>query len=472
MAEHKTLWKSEKDADRIRLYQENTNLYKGNFTRVWKDLKPIDAAFVVVINDARVIVDVVANLLFREPVDILSENQNKDTQVAIDALIKNNHLDSLFKEQAAWTMVKGDSVFLISGDENSGVSIDDVDPRFFFGEFDPLNAKKLIKARFAYPLIHKNQLFVYQQIHEVIEKEGVIRHQLFIADEDNLTGEGVLLERVPLETIPQFAELPRVEMTGVDEILVVHNMNARCPGEPYGVSDYTNSLKSKFKARTQLATQRRSVTSKHMEPMISMPKEVLRALKEQAGNSITIPKAAMKVIGLAPNQEAPQALIWDANLKVAKDEDEILFRQILEEAKIAPELLGAGAGGISGGDTGRAGVMKLQVSLGLANTKQNFWTPSIEDIMRKSQKLDNVLRPADDRYEVSTVNVVWKDGLFSDGLAAAQKEQVLVEAGLSSRATSIQRLTGWTVNRVQEELDSISKEEESSTQGVDPFAGN
>lgn len=465
------LWKTEADADRIARYEQHTHLYKGNFTKVWPSLKPIDGSFVVPMNDARVVVDPIANLLFREKIDLLAENESPETQAAIDGLVRRNHLHALFKDQAAWTCVKGDSVFLISGTEESGVTIEDVDPRYFFGEFDPLNTKRLVRARFAYPLTHDKQLFVYQQVHEVIDGEGVIRHQLFLGEEDPYSGEGRLIERVPLTTIPRFAELPRIETTGVDEILVVHALNARCPGDPYGVSDYTESLKSKFRARTQLATQRRAVTAKHMEPIITMPKEVLRALKEQSGDKLTIKKESLKLIGLAPNQEGPKAMSWDAQLQYAKDEDAILFKQILEEAKIAPALLGASSGGIEGGETGRANVMKLQVSLGLAHTKQQFWTPAIEDLMRKAQKLDNALRPEGQRYEVSPINVIWKDGLFSDGLTDAQKEQVLVEAGLSSRESAIQRLTGWTQEKVREEMRRIDEDDRHSATQLDPFLG-
>ena len=134
MPHQENMWKSEADKARLHGYWVNTQLYKGDFQKVWKDLKPLNQEFpVIVMNDAKNITDAIANLLFRETPDFKAETVPA-SQSNLDDLVKNTRFTSLLKKQATWGSVLGDSVFL-SRHDGEQVQIEFVHPKFFFGIF-------------------------------------------------------------------------------------------------------------------------------------------------------------------------------------------------------------------------------------------------------------------------------------------------------------------------------------------------
>lgn len=450
---------TEEDMKRLDNYEINTNVYQGNFTKVWPDLIPIDNSDVVIMNDAPIVIDPIVNLLFREAPEVLVKNNNERTQSFIDNLLSTNNYNALLKDTATWLSVKGDAVFQLTADEQTGVQIKTVNPKYFFGEFDPLDIQKLTGAKLFFPFDVGEEKLAFIQRHS----PGFIVNELWrIKIKTSFSGKRFkdtveLVEQLPLDSLPRFRDLPEVEETGIDEILLVHALNCRCPEEKYGSSDFTNSLKSKFKARTQLETQRRAVTRKHMEPVIVLPKSVLEQLKNASAKTVKIKVEDLKLLGLAPQEHPPQAITWDAQLKYANDEDKLLFTQILEEAKIAPALLGASTGNLDGGETGRANIAKFQVTFGLVNTKQQLWEPVINDTLRKAQLLHNQIFPKD-TIEVSDVDIIWKDHIFSDRLTRIQEEQLAVSSGLTSRHAAIRRLNGCNDKAVELEISRINSE--------------
>ncbi len=465
------------DAKRLKLYEENTHIYKGEFAQVWPDLESmtrvsrgtVKTPFTVqVLNDAQPITDAITNLLYREPPTLNATIS--ESQINIDRLRLTNDFDAEIKEAARQASFLGDAIAVIwygrRDDEGEArVHIKFVHPRFFIGMFDPLDGAVLeagiIQHRIP-PVVRQDGTvvnYLYRQIHG----RGFIVNELWEIDKNSLTGQ------VPLSTLSQFSDMEPFEDTGVDELLVVHIKNMRDCTSPYGASDYTSALKTKFRARTEIMTQFNMVRAKHSNPKLALPQSIMDSLRKAgSGNSTNmsaVPSQDLDVIGILPAEDV-KYITWDGQLSAAKDQMDILQKQIWQEAKISPTLLGASSGGLEGGETGRANTLKLIASLGLANTKQQLWTPAINAIFRKAQKLDNVFKSPSTRYEVSPINVVFQDGLPSDGLQVVTSYAAQVSNGLKSHRTAIKEMTGWNDELVDEELVLILGEQTIKTDTV------
>lgn len=465
------------DVRRLKLYGENTLIYKGEFAKVWPDLEAmtrvsrgsIRTPFTVqVLNDAQPITDAITNLLYREPPALNAIIS--DSQIHIDRLRLANDFDAEIKEAARQASFLGDAVALIwygvrDDEAEARVHIRFVHPRFFVGVFNPLDRSVLeagiIQHRI--PPVKRSDGTVVNYLYRQIHGRGFIINELWEINKNSLT------TQVPLTTLPQFAELEPFELTEVDELLVVHIKNMRDCDSPYGASDYTSALKTKFRARTEIMTQFNMVRAKHSNPKLAIPQSVFDAMKQiGSGNSTNmaaIPHQDLDVVATFPNEEV-KYITWDGHLAAAKDQLDILQKQIWQEAKISPTLLGASSGGLQGGETGRANVLKLIASLGHANTKQQLWAPAINAIFRKAQKLDNVFRSASEEYEVSAINVVFQDGLPADGLQVVTSYAAQVGSGLKSHRTAIKEMTGWNDELVDEELELIVGEQVIKTDTV------
>ncbi len=455
-------WKTDSDKERLALYRENRFLYKGEFLKVWKRLAPPDREFkVIVMNDARNITDALANLLFREAPDYTAESVPA-AQPEIERIIRDTAFNALLKKQATWGSVYGDMLFLVRL-EDSKVMIDFVDPTLFFGEFAPFNTNKLIRANLIHPLKDaedKDITHAYKQIHE----PGVIIHQLWLADNDGL------LQQVPLdgrretigllEQIDGLMGLDGIQATGVDRLLLIHAKNAECPGEPYGESDYTKSLKSKFRARTALMTQFDMVRAKHSNPKLALPQSVIDSLRDEHSGRVVVNRDDFNLVGLNPGEDA-KMITWDGELKVSLSEDEKLQEQTFEEAKVAPALLGKSFGStLEGGETGRANIMKFQASLGLAHTKQQLMLPALREVLFVAQLLENTL--PDVSYEPSEVRINFKDGLPGDFLTQIQGIDIRLNQGTISRKKAIMDMDGTTEADAEKSIGEIDEEKPES----------
>lgn len=458
------------DLKRLKLYEENTLIYKGEYAQVWPELEQMTRVSrgtlqtpfkVQVLNDAQPITDAITNLLFREPPSLNAVVE--ETQFHIDRLRLTNDFDAEVKEAARMSSYLGDSVAQIfygtrMDEEEPRVHIRFIHPQAFMGVFDPLDSSVMRLGIIQHnlpPVMRRDGTilhFLYRQIHG----PGFIENQLWLVEKNRL------VEQVPLSVFPQFANLEPFEETGVDELLLVHIKNARDGAKPYGSADYTSALKTKFRARTEIMTQFNMVRAKHSNPKLALPQSVLDAMRNMGSGNGTdgtfIPQQDLDVIGVLPGEDV-KMITWDGQLAAAEKQLDILQKQIWQEAKISPTLLGASSGGLEGGETGRANTIKLIASLGLANTKQQLWAPAINSIYRKAQKLDNVFRNPSERYEVSPLNVVFQDGLPADTQETVSSFAAQVNNGLKSHRTAIKEFTGWNDELVDEEIARIADEQ-------------
>lgn len=460
-------WLTDADKARHKNYHENTLLYKGEYVRVWRDLEPIDKSFKpIIVNDAKLITGAIANLLFREPPAYLAENQDASSQAALDRIVKQTRFNALNKRQATWASVLGDLVYLVRwNDTTERVSIDYVHPKHFYGVFNPLDTSELEAAILAYPIYHRDGIYsdkvayVYRQVH----LPGLVRNELWEANDEALT------RQVSLADVPQFAELPAEVETGIDELLVVHARNLECPGEPYGLSDYTSAQKSKFHAVSERYTQLNMVLAKHADPKLVFPQSVLDSLRDENSGQVVIHKDQLDMIGLQLGEQAPSYLTWDGQLEAGFKAVKELRTAILEEGQISPALIGRTSDGINGGETGRASIMKLLASLGFADSKQQLLEPALQKVLRVAQKLENSRFAKSDQYEVSEVQVVWQDGLPADTREMVETEATLAREMLTSRFSAIKRLTGGTDAQVEQEMERIDEEQESNLPPFSPL---
>lgn len=472
------LWRTDKDKERLHLYEENTLLYAGEFVRVWRDLKPLEPQFPVVsINFHKQHTDAITNFLFREALKVAVENQDAETTAAVNEIIRVNRYLPLMKRTGQWESVLGDVVHLHYL-EDGFPRIQFVHPKHFFGEFDPLDQGRLVRATFAYPIVeqtgvpgaNERVVYVYRQIHELRDGQAWVVHQLWKADADRL------LEPVPLTTLSRFAPialraaegsaffaadgLSVEEPMGIDELPVVHFKNLECPGEPYGRSDYTPSLKQKSRAASETMTQYNMVRAKHSNPKLALPEKILKALRDQRQGKVAVDRELFDLVAVKPGEPLPQYLEWDGKLEAAKNEIEILRDEYFAEAQIAKPLLSQPTASLEGGETGRANIIKLLPTIGLAQTKHQLLEPAIQADLRIAQKLMNASRQESKRFDVSEVRITWPDGLPADDFENIRTIQLRVDGGTLSRKSAMMRLDDMTDAEAEAELERIQEERE------------
>ena len=242
--------------------------------------------------------------------------------------------------------------------------------------------------------------------------------------------------------------------------MVVHAKNINCPGEPYGLSDYTPAIKTKFRARSAILTQFDMVRAKHSNPKLALPQSMLDSLRNEETGEISVKREDLDMIGLEQGEDV-KMIVWDGELKVSLEESRVLQEQIFDEAKISPALLGKSGGGIEGGETGRASIMKLLASLGLAHTKQQLLEPAIQKVLRVAQKLENSRREPSQRYDPSEVKIAWRDGLPADSLTDTQRVSIRLADGTMSKIQAIVELDGVTEKEAAVRIALIDADRES-----------
>lgn len=464
LADPKDSFLSSSDKARIQGYNENTSIYRGEHDRVWPELRRMlqvshsDSRTpfkLITMNDAVIITDLIVNLFLRKPPIITAEDPR--SQDFIDHIWGSNHLDCEIKEVARSNSYLGDAVAQIwygqRQDENKArVHINFVDPSLFVGSFDPFNSRVMTGGTLQSILPGPNKKkFLYRQIH----MPGIILNQLW-----ELSGTR-LVKQVSLETLSATAGKPEVEFTQVDELLLVHIPNSRQIDSPYGISDYTEGIKSKFRARTEVASQFNMVRAKHSNPKLGLPQSIIDLINEEqnsyssnGGNRrpLVIPAEDRDVIGLTPGEDA-KYITWDGQLNAAQTELEFLQKQIFQEAKISPALLGDDIS--LDGATGRANIIKLMASLGLADSKQDLWRPAIQNILRKAQKL---AIQNGEQGELTEVSVEFHEVLPGDRMAHVNEVIQQLNSGLLSRKSAIQQLNQLTEDQIDQELQNIAAE--------------
>lgn len=395
-------------------------------------------------NFAGLISRVIADFLFSEPITIKCPEGDQDF---IDALVRSNKLDTQLYESELSNSYNGDALFKIragarkSTDKNSTLIIEDITPSIYFPKVDGFNVRAEPEVEeLAWTFTLNNIKYLRKEIH----KPGVIINEIWEMKGDKIVA------KVDLSLLP--LDLVEMVSTRVDRNLLFHVPNWKAGNRFFGISDYYD-LDSLFYAINNRLTKTDNILDKHSDPILMVPPGVL----DDKGQ---VKKKALGVIEIGEGENnKPEYIVWDASLENAFKELEKLVDVLLMTSEISPDVFGRGTGQ---SDSGRAIKYKLLRTIAKAARKKLYYDTAIKDMLFTAQEFAKAYGLEVDGVKLqgdpAPIEIEWKDGIPVDETEQIDNEIKAVDAGLTSKLASIQRIYGVDEESAQRMLDEIEKE--------------
>ncbi len=378
----------------------------------------------VMVNFAGLISKICADMLFGEPVSIKVPGGDQDF---IDALVRENKLDTQFYESALSNSAKGDALFKLrvgkreSKDDGSTVIIEDITPTIYFPEINGFNVREIPnKQKLAWTFKQNDQEYLREEIHT----PGLIENKIYKMKGDT----------IELEMSAEMLGLVETQETGLDTHLLAHVPNWKTGDRFFGLSDY-HDLDSIFYAINNRMTKTDNILDKHSDPILMVPKGVL----DEKGN---VNKKSLGVIEVEDGETGkPEYIVWDASLENAFKEVEKLVDFMMMIGEISPDALGMGQGM---SDSGRAIKYKLMRTIAKVSRKKLYYDAAIKEVIYKAQLLAKAhslkVGGAALKGEPVHPEIEWQDGLPIDISEQLENEQKSLDAGLTTKKAAIMRI--------------------------------
>lgn len=453
-ANYGTFPPSAEDQNRINYYKYYEKLFMGDhfgafsyyidderFTAHYQKLR------YVVANFAGLISKVIADFLFSEPITAKVPEGDQDF---MDALMRENKLDTQFYESALTNSHLGDDVFKLRVgkrnpyDQNATVIIEEVTPLIYFPTVNKFNVRENpTEQALAWTFTLNNKKYLRKEIH----RAGFIKNEVW-----EMKGERIVAQ-VPIGILGD-PNLKDIEPTGVPYPLLFHIPNWKVGNRFWGISDY-HDLDALFFAINNRLTKTDNILDKHSDPILMVPPGVL----DEEG------KVNKKALGVIEVQEGetgkPEYIVWDASLENAFKEVESLIDLTLMTSETSPEAFGMGKDG-GRAESGRALKYKLLRILAKAARKKLYYDSKIKEMLFVAQELARVhgLSVGDTKLTKppAQVELVWNDGIPVDQTEQVDVESKKIDAGIQSQRDAIMAIEGIDEQAAEEKLKRIEKE--------------
>lgn len=437
--------------NRLNYYDYYTKLFMGDHFNAFSiaiDNEQWGRAYArlryVMVNFAGLVSKVIADFLFSEPITIKCPDGDQEF---IDALVRQNHLDTQLYESALTNSYLGDDLFKLRAGprnfgENSTVIIENTTPKIYFPKVNPFNVREQPNdVELAWTFTQNNIKYLRKEIHS----PGQIRNEVW-----ELKGNKIVAQvDISILGIPNLQPLVP---TGINRPLIYHVANWKTGNRHFGISDYFD-LDSLFFAINNRMTKTDNILDKHSDPILMVPPGVL----DEKGQ---VKKKALGVIEVGEGETGkPEYIVWDASLDNAFKQIEGLVNNLLMTAEISKDVFGMGTGQ---SDSGRALKYKLLRTIAKASRKKLYYDAAIKDMLYTAQIWAKQLGLTVDGKKLqgdpSPIEIDWKDGIPTDETEQIENEVKAVDAGLTSKKASIMRIYGVDEATAEKMLKDIEKE--------------
>lgn len=438
--------------ERITDYKMYESIFLGEHSSAFNIItkNDFDKAMVglryLVVNFGGMISRLSADMLFEEFPKI-NAGENDDF---VQGLIEDNNFKTQCYESALENSFRGDAVFKIRSD-NERVIIEDVNPQYYFPEYDSSNVRKEPVAHiFKFPVKLKISNESKEAIFEERHEKGKIIYSIY--SEEN----GV--KKMVYNLKDFFPDLEEEQMTNVnDEFLVVHIPNYRINSKFYGISDY-NDLITLFYAINNRLTKIDNILDKHGDPILMVPKGVLNEDGE-----VNRPMLGVIEIG-DEGSKNPEYIVWDAKLDSAFKEIEKLVEFLFIVSETSPASFGLDKEGQA--ESGRALKFKLLRTIAKKNRKAMYYDLGIKKLLFIAQKFakNNNYKTLQgiESKEPAKIEIEWQDGVINDLVETLNAEQIKLSEGLTTKKESIMRIEGIDEKEAEKKVKEIEKEKKDT----------
>jgi len=466
-------WPPVTERPRLIRYQRHRLIYESDHEQVYIDGLDDDHRTYTYDDDRPYLIDnisgeiteLLVSRLFGEDLQIAGPGDD-DSDAWLEHLTEASGLGALWPRLARGVSYRGDGWLKPIYDADAeDVLLTTVPAQYTYVETRSDDDSAIERVMIAYIRWHERKPYLYQEIHTA----GLIEHRLYKLHGDLQRDYGYTPARdqVDLATIPDLADLPDEQPTGVDEILMVHiGMGGTDESGIWGTSDYADidSLQGELNNRH---TQRGEILDKHADPPVHGSPDMV-----DADGEISI---AGKFFIVPPGESPPGYVTWDGHLGPSENQIQDLRLSMMRNAGVSPESLMDSEGGA---ESGRALKLRQARTSSSVKARQRIFGPAIAQAISLASKLANSTEVGTvwegatiPTLEPSQIALEWGDGLPNDTMQ--EIEEVGLEVGLSilSRQTAIeQRHPEWNAERVEMEIERIAGDR-GSVPGMSEFGG-
>lgn len=436
------VWPPPSEADRLKMYAENKNLFKGDHELVYKDWPRIlredqQAALTMIFNWPKRLSTLWADLLLGEPPNIAAGETGTPEQDAVERHIEQNDFINMLYEALLDNSRFGNGIAKIR--YNRRAIIEAQPPGCWFPVVNPANLKDITAHVLAWTWTESDtnafgQLQEAKYLQCEIHTKGRIEYRKYQLD-GNYIG-----TRLPLQ-------IDMVD-TGVDDFLVVPINNLITSDSIFGLDDYKD-IDSILQEMETRVSQIARILDKHSDPNMYGPEAALQYDPETHQYTF---RAGGKYFPVDSRDDViPGYMVWEGQLAAAFKELELLQQQLYVVTETSPAAFGEYRQGLA--ESGTALKRLMMPTLAKANRIRLRLDPAAKKILRIASELE-VAQGMARAVRLDNIKIDWRDGLPDDERETHEIENADYMAGTIS-LESVLKKRGYTGDRLQEELDLI-----------------
>lgn len=441
-------WPPPSEVERLTRYDANRKLFEGRHELVYKDWSRFlrdDGALAIrlVLNWHKRLSTLWGDLLLGEPPRIHAGESGSAEEAALTRLISRNRLLSVAYATVIDASRYGVGLFKIRTDGRRAV-IEAQNPSCWFPVVSQDNVHETTAHVLAWPveatvtglLGKQRKKYLRVEIH----RKGEIENRLYELQDTRIG------KRVPLSTLPAYANLPETQRTGVDGYLIIPYTTIQTSDAPYGPDDYTDLDSIIQELETRLAQISR-ILDKHSDPsMYGPPLTGLDDDGQMIGGS--------QYFAIQQGDTVPGYVTWDGQLEAAFRQFELLMEQVYLISETSPAAFGMIEGSVPSGSALRR---LLQAPLKRAERLRQQLDPALKQVIQTAAALE-VAQGLPGAVLLPSVVIEWKDGLPEDETEATTVETQRYAAGLTSLEAALRRLYGLEGEALTAEIERIKAE--------------
>ncbi len=474
-------WPPEAHADRLRLYQRYRHVYEGEHERVFTKapyrFRYDSSRDYVAANLCGTLTDLLVSRSVGGGITLDLPDDAAGSEAWLKQLIARSRLETQLIAFAVDCSVTGDAVFAARFDAESGtVQARTVDPATYFPEQSDVDATQRIAATIGTVIpVDEHRAYLWLERNEMREDGyGWIVNTLYRLTVDRTSNTPAYTydpedDLVPLDSIPQTADLPEEQNTGITRLLTVHVGNRTNKPGALGASDYKGLMYIQGEVNNRL-TQRAEVLDKFVDPIMYGPD-----ISDERGKvALSEDKYVITEMG---GEGAPVGMIvWDAQLSAVKDELTELRELFAVTAGIELTALVPQAGG--GPQSGRAIRLSQTRTQATVAARQRQYEMAVQELLALALELAVVsgVKGAPEDGQIAQVQpediaVGLGDGLPQDTLGEIEEQVSMLEAGVQSRVEAVMALHGLTRDAAEQMVSEIDAERNTATHNLGGLLG-
>jgi hypothetical protein len=385
------LWPPESDADRIKIYDQNLQLYRNEHEKVYTVLTKLYAdnetnynKVLMKLNWHKQISTFWADMLFSEKPKITAGAEGSAEQEYLKELIKRVNFWKVAYSLAVDTSRYGAGIPKIYAVEGEAAKLQSLSPKNWFPVIGPDNQ---IAG-------HVLAWIINQTLYVEIHSTGLIASYQFMINENGRINSG------PIDS--------KEVKTGYDEALVFPILNSETSDDVYGRDDYQD-LDPLIKRLDITFTRNGRILDAHSEPAFAVPDDALGPKDPVTGERSYSSKR--RIFPIEAGSPLPQYITWDGQLTAAFTLiDKVMnqFYAISKTCRVAfePDSLGNQI-------SGKALRMLMTRPLKNAERLKLCFDPQLKSILRALSYLD-VQNGVKGAIHLDDIDITWYDGLPND----------------------------------------------------------